>query len=522
MRGSEKPQPIARAPLAQIGVPAFSMKASTTLSILVPVYNEQYLVRASLKRLNILAQSPLLERIQVVVVDDGSTDETATVLAEFRLSMVGVPSDKMEWLFLHHESNQGKSAAIHTALSHANAELTVIHDADLEYHPLDLLKMVQVFLDEQADAVFGSRFLASEYRRVLFFRHELGNRLLTLLCNVASDLNLTDIETCYKMVRTALLKSVPLVGKGFEIEPEISIKLAKRGARIFEVPIRYAGRTYQEGKKIDWKDGVRAMAAILRFGFSDYIYAEDAYGSQILGRLNRAPRFTKWMADVIRPYVGEKVLEIGAGTGNLTMQLIPRRLYWASDINPLYLTYLENVGLNRPYMRVGYTDGEKGESFPNEQKFDTVICLNVVEHLSDDLAALNNIREVLEDHGRAIVLVPCGPWLFGSLDEVLGHHRRYTRKQLTELVEKAGFHLETMLEFNRFGVIAWWLNARLLRRRTFGFWQIKLLNLLTPMLRLLDSFLPLPPLSFIAVLSKPVYEMAETPVHPSLAPVRPT
>jgi SAM-dependent methyltransferase len=227
------------------------------------------------------------------------------------------------------------------------------------------------------------------------------------------------------------------------------------------------------------------------------------------------------MADVIRPYVGEKVLEIGAGTGNLTVQLIPRRLYWASDINPLYLTYLENVGLNRPYMRVGYTDGEKGESYPKEQKFDTVICLNVVEHLADDLTALNNIRGVLEDGGRAIVLVPCGPWLFGSLDEVLGHHRRYTRKQLMELAEKAGFHLENVLEFNRIGVIAWWLNGRLLRRRTFGLWQIKILNLLTPLFRALDNFLPLPPLSLIAVLSKPVFEMAEMPVRSSLAPVGP-
>ena len=497
------------------------MKTSTTLSILVPVYNEQYLVSPSLERLKFLADSSLLGRIQVIVLDDGSTDQTRAVLREFEHSMAAAPIPKLEWLFLHHEVNQGKAAAIQTALIRANAELTVIHDSDLEYHPLDLLKMVQVFLDEQADAVFGSRFLASEYRRVLFFRHELGNRFLTLLCNVVSDLNLTDMETCYKMIRTALLKSVPLVGKGFEIEPEIAIKLAKRGARIFEVPIRYAGRTYQEGKKTGWKDGVRAIAAILRFGYSDYIFADDVYGSQILGRLNRAPRFTKWMADVIRPFVGEKVLEIGAGTGNLTVQLIPRRLYWASDINPLYLTYLENVGLNRPYMRVGYTDGEKGESYPREERFDTVICLNVVEHLTDDLAALNNIRSVLEDSGRAIVLVPCGPWLFGALDEVLGHHRRYTRKQLTGLVERAGFHLERLLEFNRIGVIAWWLNGSLLRRRNFGLWQIKMLNLLTPLFRVMDNFLPLPPLSLIAVLSNPGYEMAKMSVRSALAPVEP-
>jgi glycosyltransferase involved in cell wall biosynthesis len=497
------------------------MKTSVTLSILVPVYNEQYLVRASLERLKLLADQPLLERVEVIVVDDGSTDRTSAVLRELESAEAAHRSGKFNWIFVYHKANQGKAAAIRTALQHASAELTVIHDADLEYHPLDLLKMVQVFLEEQADAVFGSRFLASEYRRVLFYRHQLGNHFLTLFCNVVSDLNLTDMETCYKMVRTSLLKSIPLVGSGFEIEPEISIKLAKRGARIFEVPIRYAGRTYQEGKKIDWKDGVRAVKAILRFGISDHIYAEDTYGSQILGRLNRAPRFTKWMADVIRPYVGDKVLEIGAGTGNLTLQLIPRTLYWVSDVNPLYLNYLERVRLDRPYMEVGYTDGEKGESFPKETKFDTVICLNVVEHLADDLTALSNFREVLEDSGRAIILVPCGPWLFGSLDEVLGHHRRYTRKQLADLVEQAGFHLERMLEFNRIGVIAWWLNARLLRRRTFGFWQIKLLNTLTPLFRMLDNFLPLPPLSLIAVISKPGYEMAETPVRSTLAPIGP-
>lgn len=494
------------------------MKASTTLSVLVPVYNEEHLVRPSLERLKFLGQSPLLHRVEIIVVDDGSSDQTASALDEFQRSLPDRPDGRMTWLFLRHDVNQGKAAAIHTALSLATAELTVIHDADLEYHPSDLLKMVQIFLEEQADAVFGSRFLASEYRRVLFFRHQLGNHFLTLLCNIVSDLNLTDMETCYKMVRTELIKSVPLVGRGFEIEPEISIKLAKRGARIFEIPIRYAGRTYQEGKKINWKDGVRAIAAIVRFGFSDYIYADDVYGSQILGRLNRAPRFTKWMADVIRPYVGEKVLEIGAGTGNLTLQLVPRKLYWASDINPLYLTYLENVSRNRPYLHVGYTDGQSVQSYPQEQEFDTVICLNVIEHLADDLGALRNIRGVLEDGGRAIILVPYGPWLTGTLDEVLGHKRRYTRDQLKQLVDTAGFRLDTMMEFNRVGVIAWWLNGRILRRHTFGFWQIKALNLLTPFFRMLDKFLPLPPLSLIAVLSKPGREEVGMAVPESLAP----
>ena len=265
------------------------MKTSVTLSILVPVYNEQYLVRASLERLKLLADQPLLERIEVIVVDDGSTDRTNAVLREFESTETAHPGGKLNWIFVYHEANQGKAAAIRTALQRASGELTVIHDADLEYHPLDLLKMVQVFLEEQADAVFGSRFLASEYRRVLFFRHQLGNHFLTLLCNIVSDLNLTDMETCYKMVRTALLKSIPLVGNGFEIEPEISIKLAKRGARIFEVPIRYAGRTYQEGKKIGWKDGVKALGVVLKYWLVDDLYSAP-YGRGVLNNLNGTPR----------------------------------------------------------------------------------------------------------------------------------------------------------------------------------------------------------------------------------------
>jgi glycosyltransferase involved in cell wall biosynthesis len=479
------------------------MKSTTTLSVLVPAYNEQFLVRASLSRLFQLGDSPLLDSVQVIVVDDCSTDDTPAVLEDFRRFLSDSPHPKISWLFLRHEKNQGKAAAIRTALAQAGGELTVIHDADLEYHPEDLLKMVRVFLEEEADAVFGSRFLAAEYRRVLFFRHQLGNRFLTLLCNFVSDLNLTDMETCYKMVRTDLFKSIPLVGRSFEIEPEITIKLAKRGARIYEVPIRYSGRTYQEGKKIGWRDGFHAIFSIVRFALSDSIYARDTYGSQILGRLNRAPRFTKWMADVIRPYVGDKVLEIGAGIGNITLRLIPRTFYWASDINPLYLTHLERLRPTRPYLHVGHTDAQLGETYPQGVQFDTVVCLNVVEHLADDTAAMRNIRSVLAENGRAIILVPCGPWLFGSFDEVLGHYRRYTRKQFQDLAARAGFQLEAMLSFNRVGVLGWWLNARLLRRKNFGYWQIKLLNLLTPVFRLLDPWLPLPPLSLIAILRNP-------------------
>ena len=480
------------------------LKSTTSLSVIVPVYNEQHLVVSSVDRLRLLGESPVFDRVKVIIVNDGSTDGTDAALENYRSLLASMPAQNLEWVFISHGENQGKAAAIRTGLTHADTELTAIHDADLEYHPQDLVKMAKVFLQEPADAVFGSRFLAGDYRRVLFFRHEIGNRLLTLMCNIVTDLNLTDMETCYKMVRTELLKSIPLEGQSFEIEPEITIKLAKRHARIFEVPIRYSGRTYREGKKIGLKDGFLAIFAIIRFALSDHVYSEDEYGSQILGRLNRAPRFTEWMADFIRPYVGERVLEIGAGTGNLTLQLIPRKLYYASDINPHYLTYLQNLLPDHPYLRVGYTDGEKPDSYPLEEKFDTVVCLNVVEHLSNDFGALRNIWDALEENGRAIVLVPCGPGLYGTLDKVLGHYRRYTKAQLAEVATRAGFHVEELFSFNRAGSPAWWLNARLLKRKTFGLWQIKALNFLTPLFRVTDRFLPFPPLSVIAVLRKPV------------------
>ncbi len=483
----------------------------TTLSVLVPVYNEQHLVAASLARLRALEGSPDLEWAEVIVVDDCSTDDTPSVLQAFRREEKA-RGGPLRWTFLRHEQNGGKGRAVQTALEQARGEISVIHDADLEYQPRDLLRIVRIFVEEEADAVFGSRFAGGEVRRALMFRHELGNRFLTFLCNLVTNLNLTDMETCYKAVRTSLFKSIPIVSNDFRLEPELTIKLAKRQARLFEVPISYAGRTYQEGKKIGWRDGVAALWAILRFALSDNVYRADAYGSHILGRLGRAPRFNAWMADTIRPYCGQRVLEIGSGVGNLTTRLIPRREYVASDINPLYLQTLSSLTRERPYLSARFCDVADLASFPRTgDGYDTVICLNVIEHVADDAGALDNIRSVLGREGRALVLVPQGQWNYGTLDEVLGHVRRYSRDDLRRLAERCGLRVVNMLEFNRLGTLAWLLNGRLLRRRRFGLVQVSLLNLLTPLLRRIDRFLPLPALSLIAVL-EPKAEAAVEPV----------
>lgn len=186
----------------------------------------------------------------------------------------------------------------------------------------------------------------------------------------------------------------------------------------------------------------------------------------------------------------------------MSVHLMPRTVYWATDVNPHYLDYLVTMRNSRPYMRVGFTNAMDGESFPKGQSFDTVVCLNVVEHIEDDVRAMRNIWTSLSDSGRAIILVPCGPSLYGSLDEVLGHFRRYTETSLVKVCEEAGFRVEQVLKFNRAGAPAWWLNARILRKKTFALGQIRMLNVLTPIFRLVDPVLPFPPLSLIAILRK--------------------
>jgi len=338
----------------------------------------------------------------------------------------------------------------------------------------------------------------------LNFRHTLGNRFLTLLSNCFTDLNLTDMETCYKMFRTSLLKSIPLRSNDFAVEPEITAKVAKREARVFEVPISYLGRTYREGKKIGWRDGFKALAAMIHFWLVDDIYAEDEYGSHILHSLERVQRYNRWMADAIAPGARARVLEIGAGIGNITSWLVPRDVYVASDINPHYLDYLRNMALGKPYLQVDRIDLEDPAAFERWRgQFDTVVCLNVLEHVRDPKVALANMMNALEPGGRLLLYVPQLPSLYSSLDEVLGHRCRYSRASLQDELTEAGFVVESLRDFNRFGVPGWWWNGKVLERRHFGRVQLKIFNGLMPILRHVDALLPWSGLGLLAIARRP-------------------
>lgn len=467
------------------------MKASL-VSILIPLYNEEEFIEEVISRAMAAALPAGLER-ELVIVDDGSTDDSASIVDGIAARYPGAVR------LFRQPKNQGKGAAIRIAIDHAQGEYSLIQDADLEYNPADYFRLTQPLVDGVADVVYGSRFAASGHRRVLYYWHSVANHALTTLCNVVSDLNLTDMETGYKAFRTSLLKTIPIRSSRFGIEPELTIKLAKRQVRIFEVPVSYEGRTYEDGKKIGLMDALQAIWVILRYGITTDLYRDP--GAEILDAFSVAPKFNRWMADTIRPFVGQRVLEIGAGMGNLTRQLAKRRdRYVASDIDAEHLGRLRNRLRHRTKLEVATCDLSNGADFECfAESMDTVICLNVLEHMERDVQCMRNIHRALAPGGRAIILVPHGQEIYGQLDVVLGHYRRYSHDQLRGVMQEAGFQVEQVLDFNRVSRPGWYVKGKLLKQSRIARGQIKLFDRLVWLWRRIDKLLPWHPTSIIAI-----------------------
>lgn len=227
------------------------------LSIIIPCYNEKETIEDIIQAVK---DSPVKDK-EIIVVDDCSTDGTIDILKEKIESQV----DQL----IFHTENQGKGAALKTGFQHATGDMVIVQDADLEYDPREYPLLIQPILDDKADVVYGSRFTGGGPHRVVYFWHMMGNKFLTLLSNMMTNINLTDMETCYKVFKREIIQSIDIKENRFGFEPEITAKIARTGCRIYEVGISYYGRTYEEGKKIGWRDGFRAIYAIIKYRFCD-------------------------------------------------------------------------------------------------------------------------------------------------------------------------------------------------------------------------------------------------------------
>ena len=452
------------------------------LSILMPVYNERTVIE---RCISLVLAAPLPEQMEreLVIVDDRSTDGTWDILNRLAAA-------RPEIRLFRHEVNRGKGAAVRTAIQKADGDFALIQDGDLEYDPSEYPRLLRPLLDGRADAVFGSRYLAGDQTRALLFWHTVINKGLTLLSNMFCNLALTDMETCYKVFRTDLLKSIPIRSDRFGFEPEIVMKSAKRRLRIYEVPISYHGRTYEEGKKIGWRDGLKALGVILKFWLIDDLYTTP-YGRGVLNNMAGTPQYLNWLARTLRPHIGDRVLEIGAGIGTLTGRLMARRFeYLAGEKDALHLHALRNRFLRTPNVSVRRIDPDSPADFEGLSGFDTAICVNVLEFVEEPAATVGSLAGCIRPGGTLLLLVPQGPALMGSVDRGMGQKRRFRQDEVRKILAMHGLEVETVYNFNKAGAPSWWLFGKVLRRSKINKLTLKIFDKTVWFWRLIDPVLP--------------------------------
>jgi SAM-dependent methyltransferase len=430
------------------------------LSVVMPCYNEAATVKVVVDR---VLGSPFVR--ELVIVDDGSTDGTVDILRSLGDPRVRVMLQPI---------NLGKGAALRRGFREATAPFVIVQDADLEYDPADYSQILAPLLDGSADVVFGSRFLGGHQHRVLYYWHSVGNGLLTTLSNMFTNVNLTDMETCYKAFRREVIQSVDLHEDRFGFEPEITAKVARAGWRIYEVGISYSGRTYAEGKKIGWKDGARALYGIIRYSqLGERLVRKprrltDADPVQptlpvpsaeaLFDSLRDADNYADWIAELIEPHLGDHVLEVGAGNGELTERLRRRgRHVVATENERTAAAALRERYASDPDVEIHHADLVPADSVA---MFDSIVAVNVVEHLQRDDDALALLVNRLRPGGRLVLVVPAFDSLSSDVDARIGHRRRYRTSDLALKLDRAGLRVVEAQYFNVAGAIAWWLLAR--------------------------------------------------------------
>ncbi len=458
------------------------------LSVVMPCYNEAPTILEVARR--VLASPYTAE---LIIVDDGSTDGTADLCSTLQSERVRVVTQPR---------NQGKGAALRRGFSLSTAPFVVVQDADLEYDPHEYGTLLQPLLDDEADVVYGSRFLGGRGHRVLYYWHSVGNRFLTTLSNMATNLNLTDMETCYKAFRREVLESLEIHEDRFGFEAEITAKVARGPWRVYEVGVSYAGRTYAEGKKIGWRDGVRALACIAKYspvglhaqswmstrphraGAAPF-HEADRELSSTLDSLDDADRYATWIYGLLQPYLGKRVLEIGAGHGTLTELLRQGRSVVATDLSERCAAVLRErfsgaddvAVLNLPVSDIVGRD----------ETYDSVVLVNVLEHIEQDVDTLAQLRSVLDDDGHILIYAPAFEALYSPFDQQVGHHRRYTIHSLRRRLLNAGLAPVEVRYVNVVGAVVWWAFAARMGRTPTKRWMVRAFDAMVPLIRRVDG-----------------------------------
>lgn len=427
------------------------------VSVVIPCFDERRTIGEIIDR---VGRSPWVA--EIIVVDDASTDGTQEVLA-------GIKDERVR--IVHQPMNFGKGAALRRGVPLATAPYVIIQDADLEYDPIDYSRLLAPLISGEADAVYGSRFMSGGARRVLYFWHAVGNRALTLLSNTVTNLNLTDAQTGYKAFRRDVIQSIDLDEDGFGIEMEITGRLAASRARTYETGISYAGRTYAEGKKAGWRDGLRALGCILRYSPRALRRRRvavntdgDSELSGVLEDLAGMEEYPNWIVDQLRIERSARCLEVGAGHGSITQRLAERGPTVAMEPYPPALQRLRDTGERTgSFVAVGTLQEAMAHG-----PFDAIVLVNVLEHVDDHIGLLRELADMLPAGGQLSILVPAHPQLFSQFDALIGHRRRYRRSTLAAVVDEAGFDIDSLHYANQLGAIAWFIAARLLKRQRVG------------------------------------------------------
>jgi len=464
------------------------------LSVLVPVRNQHYALRRLVER--VLA-SPVGMDVELLIVDDGSNDWTVRKIVEL--------SEKHPQIrAIFHPEPRGQGAAIRTAIENMTGDLAVIQEPDPAYDPAEYPELLAPILQNRADVVFGSRLASGGHRQVFSLGRVAGISFRTWIVNLLFNIRLSDTETACKAFRSEILKQTVLHSRGPAILTELSVRMAQWGVRLVEIPISYMQPVLHPAPSLGWSERLERMWTPIRTRFFRRRFTTHE-GYCTLVAHERATRFNRWLFSRLRPYVGKRVLEAGSGIGTLTASLLDRPLLVGLDYDEFYVRLVA--------LRFGLLENFRAEHFDLtdlssydrlvEEGFDTVICINVLEHLRNDLGVLHKFHEILVPGGNLILLVPHSMFLMSPMDVALGHFRRYEADQLASLVEKTGFDMVDLHGFNRLGGFAWLIVNRILGRSRHTPAQMRWFDRLMPLVRVCEHLLPFRHVSLICVARKP-------------------